>query len=273
MKKSGITLVVVVSLLVGLLIYLLPNLYKLSSISYKKVTGTKQTESKKKIDKITLESDIVKNLVFPNLNSDIYSANTYFNNNIFTVNNLSNNDILSFAFKQIYNEYGYLTDSNMQGCASVGKTFSSKYLDFRIKNTISKSVSYNFTDFNVSDTEYAGLWKYDGVDSYNYNGNCDTNSSVLYYDLQKLVSVEGKDDNKTLYITAKVAFAKIENGEYIIYQDPTFNTPLNKGKYTNLDDLNTKLENLNTKKYQYIFKQGLCTYEAYCIDKGQWLNE
>ena len=271
MKKNSIKLVIVVSVLVGLVIYFLPNLYKLSSISHKKITGTKQVESKKKIDKITLESDIIKDLVFPNLNSNIYSTDTYFNSDIFTVNNLSNNDILAFAFKQIYN--GYLTDSSIQGCATVGKAFNTEYLDFRVKNTISKSINYNYTDFNVYDNEYTGLWKYNGIDSYNYNGNCNTNSSILYYDLQKLVSVEGKDNNKSLIITAKVAFAKVENGEYIIYQDPTFNTPLNKGTYTSLDDLNNKLVNLNAKKYQYTFKQGLCTYEAYCIEKGQWINE
>lgn len=272
MKKNNTKLVIIVVLLVGMLIYFLPNIYKFSSnLSHKKIVGNKKTESKKKVDNITLESDIIKDLVFPNLNNNIYSNDTYFNKDTFSTNNLTNNDILAFAFKQIYN--GYLTDAPVQGCAAAGKAFNTEYLDFRIKNTINKNINYSYTDFNVYDNEYAGLWKFDGNENYIYNGNCNVNSSTIYYDLQKLISVEGIDNNQTLIITAKVAFAKIENGQYIIYSDPIFNTPLNRGIYTNLEDLNNLLDNLNTKKYQYTFKQGLCSYDAYCIEKGQWLNE
>ena len=274
MKKSNVVLAIIMIVAVSLLIVFLPQIYKLSSKvssndKKKKIkinSNDKESSSKKqKFDK-----EVLNDIVFPNLRTNTKMTNSYFSLDKFTVNELSNNDILAVAFKNVHS--GYIENHGVEGCASEGKMLKESYLDARIKNIISSSINYTHGDFYVYDTEYAGLWRYDAANKvYIYNGDCD-NSAVRYYDLQKIKSYKTLNNNKTLILKVKVAFAKVENGTYTIYKDVNMTEVLETGNYQNLNELNKSLNKLNTNMYTYTYRQGLCTYEAYCLESGEWIN-
>lgn len=275
MKKNNIILIIIIVILIGVMIYFLPNIYKFtSSLSNKKVNGnvTKE-ETKEELEKITLKSDVLKDLVYPITRVNIYSTDTYYSRDSFTISDMSNNDILATAFTQIYT--GYFKNHDNSGCSKNSKSFDVRYMDARIKNTLGNNIKYNYTDFNIySDTDYVGTWTYDSYsNSYVYNGNCTNNGNIRYYDLKKITKVDASDNNQTLELYFKVAFAKVENDNYTIYSDVLLTEVLDTGKFTDIDSLNEKLTNLNTNSYKYTFKQGMCSYDAYCMEKGEWINE
>lgn len=270
-KNNSLVLVIVIAILGFILFIFLPDIYKWTvKLSMPKVKDTTVNQDKSAKEK-TFDEKVLNDIVYPNMHVNMYKKDTYYSLKQFTINQMSNNDILANAFEQVYD--GYIVDGTSVGCTTIGKKVSASYLNARIKNMLNENLKYQFTDFEVYNTKYPGIWKYDnGSNSYIYNGNCNNNGAVKYYDIHSMVKYIASKDNKKLEIIAKVAFVKVENNTYIIYKDANMTQELNKGTFTDLDTLSKKLKSLSANQYKYTFKQGLCTYSAYCLEKGEWLN-
>lgn len=273
-ENKGLFLVFVIAVIIGVIILFMPKMYKITSnISRKKIEQTTSKKQKvEKTEKITKNSKIVKELFYPNLHVNVYSKETYYKNNKFTIKDMSNNDVLANAFSEVYQ--GYIVNHAKNGCATVGLSFDASYIESRIKNLLNKDININLSDFNIYDnSNYLGLWKYDSVNNiYVYNGLCENNNGPKYYDLKYLVSAK-KNNKKQIITKLKVAFAKVENNQYIIYNDYNYSNEIDKGVFTSVDNLNKKLKNLKVNSYQFTFEKDLCTYDNYCILKGEWINE
>lgn len=271
MKKGSLIFLFLMFIIVGVLIYFMPDIYKkIQEVDNPKVKKTNSTTTQTIIKKITMDSDIVKNLKYPIMHNDKYSSDNYFQLNEFSINDLTNNDILYNAFLDIYE--GYLVSHEKTGCTNVSKEFDVIYLKSRIKNIIGKNVNYKLEDFIVpniyNDTNYVGLWKYDSSNNkYIYNGNCNkVNSNTIYYELTNLYKVDNSDDLNTLYLYYHIGFVKEEDNKTIIYKDAFYNEELG-----NIDINNYDLSNFKT--YKYTYKLGLCSYDNYCFYKGEWVND
>lgn len=270
-KNNSLILVFIVALLIVLLFIFMPSIYKWSSKLNNPKVKISNKDEKKETNDTKFDESILDDIVYPDMHVNNYIKDTYYSLDTFTIDKMSNNDILANAFEQVYD--GYIKSNQASGCASNGKKIDAKYLTARIKNMLSNKIKYQFTDFNVFNTKYPGLWKYDvSSNSYIYNGNCNNTGSTKYYDIHYMTKYKAKDNNKTIEITSKVAFVKVDNNNYVIYKDSAFTQELDKGIFTDLDTLSKKLSKLSANQYKYIFKQGLCTYEAYCLESGGWIN-
>lgn len=282
MKKNNLVIVFIMFLCIGLLIFFLPDIYnKVQSYEANKIIPPdikQEKEDEKKLDNITMDSDVVKNLVYPIMRNDKYKIDSYYQLDSIDLSNFSNNDILYNAFLDIYE--GYLINHASVGCTNLSKQFDATYLSSRIKNIIGRDTKYSLEDFNVpninKNIDYVGLWKYDNLsNTYVYYGNCDkVDNNIIYYDYTKLYDLKVSNDNKILYLYYYVAFIKIENNHYIVYTDPNMNSEISSGDLNSIDDINNlDIDNDNLRIYRYTFKQGLCTYDNYCFYKGEWIND
>ena len=271
MKRENVILIIVCIIIVTVGIIAMPNLYKWiskKSLSNNKI-DVKTTEEKKKIPtKITLESEVLNELVYPIMHNDITSTDNYYKMDNISVTSFSNNDILYNAFLQIYS--GYLVNN------SNSISFSSNYLESRIQNIFGPNTGYNLTDFTVptgSMSQYIGLFKYNSSNNiYTLEKNNNINNTITYYDVKKIYDVTTKDDN-TITTSFNVAFIKIENGKYTLYKDSSYIEEISSGNFTSLDDVANMLDKLDTKKYQYTFRKDTCNYDSYCFYEGKWINE
>ena len=146
MKKGNVILIITCILIVTIGIVLMPTLYNIittKNLSSKKiyVKENKKKSEDKKVEKITLESEILKELVYPVMHNDSNNIDTYYKLDKISVTDFSNNDILYNAFLQIYE--GYIVENG----SSV--TFNSSYLDSRVQNIFGPATGYNLTDFTV----------------------------------------------------------------------------------------------------------------------------
>lgn len=275
MKKGSIIFIFLLFIIVGVLIYFMPDIYKkIQEMDTPKVEkNTDNTTTQTIIKKITMDSDIIKNLTIPIMHNDKYSSDSYYQRSEFSINDLTNNDILYNSFLDIYD--GYLKDHISVGCATKSKEFSATYLKSRIKNIIGKNINYKLEDFNVpniyKDTNYVGLWKYDSNnDIYVYNGNCNKiENNTIYYEISNLYKVDNTDDLNTLYLYYHIGFVKLEGNKYTIYKDENYQEEVSNGYMDN--NFNYDLSNFKT--YKYTYKLGLCTYDNYCFYKGEWASE
>lgn len=287
MEKKNLIILFIAFILIGLLIVFMPQIYnKMQEYDTPKVEKPKNVSKaeNEELEEITMDSDVVLNLTYPIMRNDKYSLDSYYQLSKFSVNDLSNNDILSIAFLDMYE--GYLVNHESVGCANNSKEFASSYLSSRIKNVIGRDIDYTNEDFTVpnidNDTEYTGMWKYSATtDSYIYYGDCnEKNSNTIYYDLNTLEKLEAVNENNVLYLYHKVGFAKIINNgfdySYTIYSDTNMENEIDSGKIDNIDDINNIYKNLDKESfntYKFTFKKGLCTYDNYCFYKGEWIND
>lgn len=283
MEKKKIILLCILCLIVGIVIFFLPNIYKF--VETKKAPNVNEEiveEEEEQLEKLTIESDVIKNLKYPIMRYSIYSSNSYYEKSDFKVSYLTNEEILINAFVDIYE--GNIGDYNgsKPDCASEAKELKSSYINSRIKNILGNNVKYNHADFNVLElsnySKYLGSWKYNSAtDTYIYYGSCTNQSGTKYYDLKILNKVEAKDENKEVSVYAYMGFAKVENSKYIIYSDAAMSNKIKEGAFTTLANLNKEFEeylkNNKTKQYKFMFKKGICSYGDYCLEEGAWVNE
>lgn len=273
-KKSNI-FVIVLLIIIVILVLFFPKIYGyIESLSLPKVEGvdTKNEETTK-----TIDDDLLSSLHYPIMRDSIYSKNTYYSLDTFTLKDMSNEDILYNAFIDMYE--GNIIDSNVKGsCTNIYKEFNSDYIELRIKNILGKNLKYTLSNFTVpqdSNSNYKGMWTYDSSHNrFIYNGSCDnTNYKEQYYNLEEYIKAEY--DKNDVIVYKYVGFAKVENGNYVIYKDAGMAKELKKGTFTSVDDLNNIFKSINKKDkkvYRYTFKNTLCSYNEYCLYEGKWVN-
>lgn len=271
MKKGNVILIIVCIIIITIGIITMPTIYKWiskKSLSNNKIDVQITEEKKEATTKITLESEILKELVYPIMHNDINVTDSYYKMDNISVTSFSNNDILYNAFLQIYS--GYLVKDSTNSIS-----FSSNYLESRIKNIFGPNTGYNLTDFTVptgSMSEYVGVFRYNsGNDTYVLEKNSNTTPTTTYYDIKKIYDVTSKDEN-TINTLFYVAFIKIENGKYTLYRDYNYTDEISSGNFNSLDDVANMLDKLDTKKYQYTFRKDTCNYDSYCFYEGKWIN-
>ena len=275
-ESKGNIFLIVIFVILGVIVFFLPKVYSyietLKLPTVEKVEE-KQEEQSKEVDEETLES-----IHYPLMRNSVYSENTYYSLNEFSINDISNSDILLNAFLDIYE--GNITASNIKGtCTNTPKEFNVDYLTLRIKNILSKNVKYTLEDFYVpvdSNSNYKGAWSYDSANSkYIYNGVCSTSTNtMMYYDLKELIKAEY--DNKDIVVYYYVGFAKVDGNAYIIYSDAGMKNEITRGNFNGQEELDSIFKSIDKKDkkvYKYIFKNNLCSYNEYCLYKGQWTNE
>lgn len=270
MKKGNVVLIIICILLVSIGIIIMPSIYKV--ISTKNLDSeiknvTKKDDKKVTKKSISLKSEVLNELVYPIMHNDKYGVDNYYKFDKISVTSLSNNDILYNAFLQIYS--GYLVEKANQ------ITFSSNYLESRIKNIFGPKTGYNLTDFKVptgSFSNYVGTFKYNQkTHSYVYQKDNVENKSTVYYDIKEIYNVNSPDDN-TINTFFYVAFIKVVNGKYTLYSDYNYTDEVSSGTFTSNDDIKKILSKLNVKKYQYTFRKDTCNYDSYCFYEGKWVN-
>ena len=212
------------------------------------------------------------------MRNSIYDENTYYSLDTFNISNMSNTDILYNAFMDIYE--GNITSSNSYSkCSNTPMEFEQNYLELRIKNILGKNVKYNLDSFYVpvdSSSSYKGDWRYDSSNSrYIYDGLCNSNiPDTSYYDLTSFIKAEY--DGNDIIVYDYIGFAKIIGNNYKIYSDAKMTNEIANGTLNSTDELNNIFQNLdNSKKriYKYTFKNTLCSYNDYCLYKGEYINE
>ena len=287
MGKKKIYLGIIIFGLIGIMIYCLPDIYNYAQkLDHVNVPNEKKedNDSKKELETITKDSEIIKSLTIPVMRNNIYEINSYYQLDSITLENFTNNDILYNALIDLYD--GYIVDHNKVGCASESKEVLSSYLVSRIKNVIGRNAKYSKEDFIVPNyslsAKYVGKWKYDeGNDSYIYYGDCNYgNTSTIYYNLENLNSVEPQNNNSVLYLYYDVAFAKIiktaSGYSYTIYTDADMQNEIQSGNINDIEEINNIFNNYikdnKVSMYKYTFKKGLCTYDNYCFYKGEWVK-
>lgn len=274
-KNNNIFIIAIFAVIIAL-VFFLPVIYNfVEKLDLPEVEKDKNEETvkKKEVDAETLES-----LHYPLMRNSAYNKNTYYSLKNFSIKDMTNQDILLNAFLDIYS--GNIVDSNVSGnCTNIAKQFNTDYMELRIKNILGKNISYTFENFYVpedSKSNYSGEWNYDPYNSrYIYNGLCQTNQNgARYYNIEEFI--KAKYDNKDIIVYYYVGFAKIEGNSYMLYSDPEMKNPLLNGSINDVIELNDIFKNINNKSkktYKYTFKNTLCSYEEYCLYKGEWVNE
>ena len=266
-KKGTIVLIIVCVIIIIIGIISMPNIYRMlntSGVNISESNADKKDNSTK--EEITMDSEIVKTLIYPVMHNDISIIDNYYKNNTVTVADFSNNDILYNAFLNIYS--GYITND---GTIS----FDSNYLVSRIENIFGPKTGYNLIDFTVpsgSFSDYIGIFKYDTATKKYYFNRIDYSNGTIYYDVKKMYDASSPNEN-TINTSFDIAFVKIENGKYTLYRDYNYTDEISNGDYTNMESLENMLGTLDTKKYQYVFRKDTCNYDSYCFYEGKWINE
>ena len=272
MKKGNVILIIICILIVTVGIIFMPTAYRYINkymLNQKKINVKVEEEKTKttKKEKITLESEILKELVYPIMHNDISIKDNYYKLKTVNAKTLTNNDILYNAFLQIYS--GYIV--NEDGVIK----FSKDYLESRIKNIFGPKTGYNITDFTVPSgafSDYVGTFTYDsGSENYVFTKS-NNSAGTIYYDVKKIYEVATPDDN-TINTLFYVAFIKVSNGKYTLYSDYNYTNEISSGNFTNFDEVANMLEKLTKSKYQYSFRKDICNYDTYCFYEGKWINE
>ena len=267
-KNNGVFLIVI--LFIGaFLVFFFPKIHE---VLYKaSLPEIEKSESNEKYEKKELTDEILSEIHSPIMRTSAYSDFTYYSLETFKVTDMSNQDILYNAFIDMYE--GNITDSSYSSaCGNINKEFNSKYIDLRIKNILGRNLKYNLEDFFVpadSNSNYVGNWIFNNNIFY-YNGLCSTNtSSIKMYDVETMVNAYYDGDD--IVITYYVGFVKVEGDNFTIYSDPNMTHEIGTGVGSDYKAVFDSLDDKLKKKYQYTYKNTLCTYDEYCLYEGKWL--
>ena len=223
-KTSPVLLFFVfILLLVGVLV--VPNIYKEfgTKVKQEKINDNKKTEPVKEKIEYKWEDEKIENIKLPVMRTNNYLSDSHYQVNSIKITDFSNNEILYNAFLDVYSGYiaSYAGGYVGQACVNdaTRKTFSSKYIDARIKNMFTKELDYTHEDFYVPSnigSAYPGLWKYDGSKNYVYYGDCNPNptSDTLYYDVLVEDSLKTSEDGKNVDLIFYIGFAKVKDNKY-----------------------------------------------------------
>lgn len=264
-KTNSNILVWVLCLIVIVFVFTLPYLQKfIDSFSTEKVEKTPDIE--KKQEKKVVDSETLNDIHFPIMRNSKYNFNTYYSLDSFKISDMNNADIL-------YNAFMDIEQVNINN-----NSFSSKYMELRIKNILGKSVNYKFDRFYVpidANTNYKGYWNYDanrGLFVYQ-GGNNNENINIEYYDLTSLKSAEYDGDD--IIVEYYVLFARLENNYYKIYSDSSMTNVVTEGSIigTSFDEVFNNIDNGDKKVYRFRFKNTLCSYKEYCLYEGAWVDD
>ena len=289
--KSSAGLFFVCAIMIIVAIILLPKIKKLVDKDDKPTPISNKTEEKveeTKLEKFTLESDEVMNVVYPVLHTNSASKNTYLKLDKITTKNISNNDILYNGLIDVYegNMAPYKGSYSGSYCGSKSQKVSLdyRYVELRIEGKFNKTVSYKPKDIivpvNNPKTKYVGTWKYNSkAKTYIYYGACNQKSSnILYYDINSAYDVDNKliDEKQKIiemYLYNYIGFAAVNTSTkaYTIYSDANYTQKVTSGvlKTNNYEkELNQIVSNIGKdklNKYLYTFSNGNCPYREYCF--------
>ena len=259
-------LMLILLVVATILILFFPKVYGL--ITKLRMPKIEYVEEKEQKEEKVINEEMLEAIHFPLMRTSIYDPNTYYSLDTFRISNMSNSDILTNAFLDIYE--GNITAHNgYVNCTNNAKEFKQKYMKLRIENILGKDVKYSLGNFYVpedSKSNYKGNWNYDAANSrFIYVGLCNSKATnIKYYNLEELIKMEFENDDIVVYYY--VGFAKVEGNNYIIYKNPKMTEELTKGTFTSIDNLNNEFKNINKKKkqiYKSTFKDTLCSYGDY----------
>ena len=265
MKKEKNTLMWVLFGVAIVLVFLFPNIYSFVS----KVTlpnGNKPEEPKKEEVKVVTD-EVINEIHVPMMRNSKYNKNTYYSLDTFKSSDLSNSD-------KLFNAFLKLEKVNINNNA-----FNAKYMDLLIDNVLGKNVEYTLDRFYVpidSNVDYRGYWNYNSYSNiFVYQGgNAGENTGIEYYDLEQRIKAEYEKRDIVIYYY--VGFATKEGNNYKIYSDPAMTNVIKEGTLGENDNLNeifSKIDNKQKRKYKYVFKDTICSYSEYCLYEGKWVNE
>lgn len=274
-KNKNIFMWILLIILI-IMVFFIPKIYDV----FDKLTMPKveKTEKKTEEENKTIDDELLESLHYPVMRNSIYNKDTYYLKDEFKVTDMTNSDILYTAFLDVYE--GNMTNLGTAGsCTNESKQFSAEYLELRIKNILARNIKYNLENFNVpidSSSNYKGTWTYDSSNSrYVYQGLCNNvTPNISYHNLEQFIKAEYDDNDLIVYYY--VGFAKVENSNYIIYNDAQMTKEINSGTINNYDELQDIFKSLNNndkKIYKYTFKDTLCTYNDYCLYKGEYIDK
>ena len=275
-KDNGNLVVIISLIVVVILVLFFPSIY--NYIETAKLPKIEKDDIEETNDKKMVDDEVLSNLHYPIMRSDMYDFNTYYSLSEFKISDMSNNDILLNAFLDIYE--GNMTPYNgWVACSNDSKQFDVNYLELRIKNILGKNITYALEDFYVPEglnTKYAGNWTYDFNNSrYIYNGLCNSNiGKTRYNDLLQFIKAEYNGSDVIVYYY--VGFSKLEGNNYTIYSDAKMTNLISSGTLVTGDELSyifNELDNTVKNIYKYTFKNSLCSYNEYCLYKGEWIDE
>lgn len=294
----GIGLIIIVFGIIIASCMLLPKIYQWFSNREEPSTYVEQKKEEPEepvveLEEITLNSEEVKNLIYPVMRNNPYSTKTYYSKSVLNIGDFSNNDLLYNAFIHVYKgniaTYDGKYNDEYCGSASTRKTFSAKYIDARMDNLFTKSVDYEHKTFKVpttnTNTKYVGTWKYDNENNrYIYYGDCNPmkTNDIIYYDLAVAYDAKGLEKNTVIEVYYHVAFAKVNktNNSYTIYSDASLKQIILSGTLTSSAPKTELTEIFNeyinkqnkTNKYKYTFSSQDCSYQNHCFVKGEWIE-
>lgn len=275
-KENNNIFILVLFAIIIILVLFLPKIYNF--IETLRLPKIEKEENKEIIEKKEIDEETLDSVHYPLMRSSMYDQNTYYTLDEFSISDMSNNDILLNAFLDIYS--GNIVGSDVSGdCTSESKQFNQDYIELRIKNILGKNLNYTLENFYVpedSSSNFVGEWVYDNYNSrYVYKGLCQTRvTNTKYYNLEELVKAEY--DKEDIIVYYYVGFAKVEGNSYIIYSDPKMGNELLTGTLNDsseLRDIFSTIDDKDKKIYKYTFKNTLCSYNEYCLYKGEWVNE
>ena len=274
MKKSekGNTFIVVLFVLIAILVLFFPKIY--SVIETAKLPKIEKTKETNKEGNKEVTDEVIESLHFPLMRTSIYNKDTYYSLDTFKISDMKNGDILYNAFLDIY-EGNMVSENPITKCAVEGKSFDANYLELRIKNILGKDVKYTLENFVVpedSSSKYKGEWFYYSSDSkFHYASACTPQTTEnIYYNLEEFIKAEYDNDDVIVYYY--VGFAKAGQA---IYSDANMTNELKKTNSTDINALKEEFKSIDNKYkkiYKYTFKNTLCTYDEYCLYKGEWVD-
>ena len=271
-KKSNGILILVLILVLIIFIINFPNLYKLvlklqPEPKYDENANKKEGDLvKKEVEELT--DEVVNQVSFPIMRPNNYNENSYYQLNEFKISDMSNQDKLVNAYLAIDSIF-IQNDS-----------FDAKYIDLRMKNLLGKNTTYNLENFTVPESisyqtsNKSGTWVYNAQsNSYVYGGATYTYHEFTYLDVKELIKYERENNNVVIYYY--VGFVKYSNNQYFIYSDANYKNLLTSGNVnsdTNYENIFKSLDK-DKKIYKFTFSDSLCTYDDYCLLKGEWVSE
>ncbi len=290
-EKNNNVLLVVCLLVTVILVALFPTISKTvakAKNSQRKPSVKVEKEPEKVYEKLTLNSEEIKNISYPVMHVDNSKKNTYFSLDTLVVSDFSNNDLLYNALidvgTEIMKKYVGTYNGNYCGIDSNRVYISERNIKLRIDNKFNTNTKFEYKDIIVPNnnpkTDMIGIWKHDAENKiYVYYGACNVSkSNVLYFDVSVPYEVDNSDKNIEAYVYSYVAFAVVNtnNNQYILYSDADYTKEINRGTLNSNNyekELKTIVSNMdknNINKYKYSFSKKNCSYSEYCFIKGEW---
>lgn len=247
-------------------------------------------EPEKQYEKITMDSEIFKNLKYPTMHNDPTTEDTYYSRDKITTNDFTNNDLLYRALLDVLEgnmaPYSGKYSGKYCGTGATKVSLDADYLELRLQGLFTRNINYTLTDFTVpinrADTKYVGTWKYDAKNQRFIYYGCGTKAkaNLVYYDISVPYEVSTSDKNVNLYVDSYVAFAVVNatNRDYILYKDAAYTEELAKGTLKTNDfeeELKAVVNDMEKKdinKYKYTYTIDGCPYLDYCFASGEWVK-